>query len=82
MNPKYSIIIEWSEEDDCYVVYVPDFEARFMQPCTHGETYEEAAKHGEEVIESMIGWLQDDGELLPTPQALAIGGLAADRNVA
>jgi antitoxin HicB len=72
MKPKYSIVIEWSEEDDCYVVYVPDFKNRFMQPCTHGETYEEAAKHGEEVIESMIGWLQEDGEPLPTPQTLTV----------
>jgi antitoxin HicB len=72
MRLQYSMVIQWSAEDGCYVVYTPDFSARFMQPCTHGETYEEAAKHGEEVIESMMGWLQDDGEPPPIPQTLTI----------
>ncbi|MEL7352531.1 MAG: type II toxin-antitoxin system HicB family antitoxin [Cyanobacteria bacterium P01_A01_bin.116] len=82
MKPQYSMVIQWSADDDCYVVYTPDFSYRFMQPCTHGETYEEAAKHGEEVIESMIGWLEDDGEPLPTPKVLTIDGLVGDSKVA
>lgn len=45
-----------------------------------GETYEEAAKQGEDVIESMMGWLQDEGNPLPRPQDFAMNRLiAADR---
>lgn len=82
MKPQYSMLIQWSSEDNCYVVYTPDFTDRFMQPCTHGDTYEEAARHGKEVIESMIGWLENDDEPLPTPKVLAIGGVVGDSQVA
>jgi predicted RNase H-like HicB family nuclease len=54
MNRKlsYSMVIVWSEEDDCYLVHLPDFpEQRFR---THGETYEEAAKNGQEVLELLL----------------------------
>jgi antitoxin HicB len=48
----YSMVIVWSEEDDCYLVHLPDFpEQRFR---THGETYEEAAKNGQEVLELLL----------------------------
>jgi predicted RNase H-like HicB family nuclease len=41
-----------------------------MQPCTHGETYEEALKNGQEVLEMLIESCLADGELLPEPQVL------------
>lgn len=48
----YSMVIVWSDEDDCYLVHLPDFpEQRFR---THGETYEEAAKNGQEVLELLL----------------------------
>lgn len=75
MKPPYSMVIQWSSEDDCYVVYVPDFEPYFAQPCTHGETYQEAASQGRDVIESMILWLEQDGVALPEvalPEAKAV----------
>jgi predicted RNase H-like HicB family nuclease len=54
---KYTIIIQWSEEDKCYVVSLPDF-TNVMQPCTHGETYEEAFKNAQEVLEMLVEcWL-------------------------
>ncbi|MTJ29601.1 type II toxin-antitoxin system HicB family antitoxin [Aphanizomenon sp. UHCC 0183] len=46
---KYTIIIQWSNEDKCYVVSLPDF-TDIMQPCTHGDTYEEALKNAQEVL--------------------------------
>ena len=82
MKPQYSMVIQWSSEDDCYVVYTPDFSYRYAQPCTHGETYEEAAKNGRDVIESMIIWLQDDGEPLPTPRVLEVDALLSDHKAA
>ncbi|WP_029633107.1 type II toxin-antitoxin system HicB family antitoxin [[Scytonema hofmanni] UTEX B 1581] len=47
---KYTIVIKWSEEDQCYVVLLPEFTS-VMQPCTHGDTYEEAVKNAQEVLE-------------------------------
>jgi predicted RNase H-like HicB family nuclease len=48
----YSMVVVWSDEDDCYLVHLPDFpEQRFR---THGETYEEAAKNGQEVLELLL----------------------------
>jgi antitoxin HicB len=66
---KYTIIIQWSEEDKCYVVLLPDF-TNVMQPCTHGETYEEALKNGQEVLEMLIESCLADGETLPESQVL------------
>ncbi len=31
MKPQYSMVIQWSAEDDCYVVYPRDFSDHFMQ---------------------------------------------------
>jgi predicted RNase H-like HicB family nuclease len=43
-----------------------------MQPCTHGHTYEEAAKHGQELLETLIELLyQEDGK--PLPEAYTLG---------
>lgn len=62
MKFPYSILIQWSEEDQCYVVSIPEF-SDYYQPVTHGETYEEALKNAQEVLEIL---LQDDA-LLPAP---------------
>lgn len=68
MSSQYSMIIQWSEQDRCYVVFLPDFAQDVMQPCTDGATYEEAAKHGQEVIESLIELFQEEGKPLPQPR--------------
>ncbi|GAX41175.1 hypothetical protein NIES4075_21440 [Tolypothrix sp. NIES-4075] len=67
---KYTIVIKWSEEDECYVVLLPEF-TNVMQPCTHGDTYEEAVKNAQELLEMLISSSLQDGELLPEPQTLA-----------
>lgn len=66
MIPHYSMVIIWSEEDNCYLVHLPDFP--FQQFHTHGDTYEEAAKHGQEVIETYIEIYREKGKLLPRPK--------------
>ncbi|WP_445637388.1 HicB-like antitoxin of toxin-antitoxin system domain-containing protein [Nostoc sp. DSM 114161] len=66
---KYTIIIQWSEEDNCYVVFLPEF-TDIMQPCTHGETYEEALTNAQEVLEMLIESSLADGEPLPEPKTL------------
>ncbi|MBW4486105.1 MAG: type II toxin-antitoxin system HicB family antitoxin [Tildeniella torsiva UHER 1998/13D] len=64
-TPQYSMVIVWSEEDGAYLVHLPDFD--FQKFHTHGETYGEAAAKGQEVIESLIGWYQEEGKPLPSP---------------
>lgn len=63
----YSMIIQCSDEDQAFIVTVPE-----LPGCrTHGNTYEEAVKRGKEAIE---GWLQvarDSGWPIPTPQSFA-----------
>ena len=66
---KYTIVIQWSEEDECFVVKLPEF-TDVMQPCTHGETYEEAIKNAQEVLELLIEYYQDEGKPLPVPKRL------------
>ncbi len=66
---KYTIVIQWSEEDQCYVVFLPEF-TDIMQPCTHGETYEDALKNAQEVLEMLIESSLADGETLPEPKTL------------
>lgn len=70
-NYKFQMLIQWSDEDHCYVVSLPDF-PEINQPCTDGATYAEAAKAGQEMIESLILWYQQDGKALPQPATLQV----------
>ena len=63
MVPRYSMIIQWSEEDKVYLATLPEFDGAL----THGSTYEEAAKMGAEVIETFIELFEADGKPLPKP---------------
>jgi predicted RNase H-like HicB family nuclease len=69
MKPKYTMIIQWSEEDQLYLVHLPEFP--WQQFVTHGTTYEEAAKNGQDALEGLIEVLQDGGQSLPQPQYTA-----------
>lgn len=51
MKTRYSIIIQWSEEDSCYIAPLPEFGPYAL---THGETYEEALQNGQEVLELLM----------------------------
>jgi predicted RNase H-like HicB family nuclease len=66
---KYQMLIQWSDEDNCYVVSIPDF-PELNQPCADGATYEEAAKKGQELIESLFIWYQEEGKEMPQPKML------------
>ncbi len=66
-RPRYSMVIQWSDEDQTYIVSIPEFPGNL----THGDTYEEAVKQGEDLIESLILWAQQDGKPLPEPHVFA-----------
>lgn len=60
----YSMIIEWDDGDKIFVVTVPE-----LPGCrTHGRTYEEAIKQGQEVIEGWIMAAQADNDPIPPPR--------------
>lgn len=65
MIPRYSMVIRWSEEDQAFVVLLPEF-PQVYQPCTHGATYEEAARKGRDAIESLVDDYRARGKPLPT----------------
>lgn len=60
MKSRYSILIQWSDEDQCYIVSLPEF-GKYAR--THGDTYEEAVKNAQEVLELLI----EDNNNLPQP---------------
>jgi predicted RNase H-like HicB family nuclease len=48
---RYSMVIEWSDEDSVFVVSLPEWGDLVH---THGATYEEALQRGKELIEDLI----------------------------
>ncbi len=75
MTPRYSMLIRWSDEDQTYVVTLPEF-----GNChTHGSTYTEAAKNGEEVLDMLVEAYRADGDPLPPPATLE--QTLPDRNI-
>ncbi len=56
MSDRYSMVIQWSQEDQLFLVHLPEFP--WQQFHTHGKTYEEAAKNGQEVIEAFVEMLR------------------------
>ncbi len=64
MNCPYSMVIQWSDEDEAYIVTLPEFGPYCK---THGDTYAEAARQGQDVLESLIEAYEADGRALPEP---------------
>jgi len=67
---KYRINIIWSEEDNCYLVELPEFATSIQRYFTHGDTYEEALTNAQEVLELLIESYREEGRKLPEPQVL------------
>ena len=66
-NLHYSMLIQWSDEDNTYIVTVPE-----LPGCkTHGDTYEEAVKNDKEVIELCITSEKELGRPVPRPNKYA-----------
>ena len=69
---RYSMIVQWSNEDRLFLVTIPEFAERVVMPCTHGQTREEAIRQGEEVIEMYLEAWQAEGKSIPKPSTLQI----------
>jgi predicted RNase H-like HicB family nuclease len=68
--PHYAMIIQWDDRDDIFVVTVPE-----LPGCrTHGKTYEEAVRQGQDAIESWL-MVSDDLKETPPPPYTFVQGL-------
>lgn len=67
----YSMLIEWSEEDQAYLVTLPEWADRVLMPVTHGDTYNEAVQHGAEVLKMLIDGAMAEQAPLPIPKLFA-----------
>jgi predicted RNase H-like HicB family nuclease len=67
VKSRYSMLIQWSEEDQVYVVSFPEFGPYAK---THGATYALAAKSGQEVLELLTRPSRENGGRLPEPLTL------------
>ena len=75
MNYNYSIVIQWSEVDQVFLVHLPEFPSQHF--VTHGTTYDEALQNGLEVIELLVDCYQEEGGSLPSLQSAVMNLQAA-----
>ncbi len=69
---RFSMMVQWSDEDQLFLVTIPEFADRIIMPCTYGKTREEAIHNAEEVIEMYLEAWQAEGESIPEPSRLQI----------
>jgi len=69
---RYSMMIQWSDEDRLFPITVPEFADRVVMPCTQVKTREEAIRNGEEVIEMYLEAWQAEGEMIAEPKTLQV----------
>lgn len=67
---KYQVVIQWSDEDHCFLVGFPDFPGQQWR--THGDTYQEAVSQGMEALESLVMAYEACGDPLPKPSIVQV----------
>ena len=60
---RYAIIVEWSPEDDAFIVSYPDIPGIH----THGATRSEAADNGDQVLALWLSARKKSGKVIPVP---------------
>lgn len=64
---RYSMVIEWSDEDGTFVVTVPE-----LPGCvTHGATHAAAVRQGEDAIAASLWTARAWGDPFPPPRVFA-----------
>lgn len=66
-EPRYTMVIQWSNADDAFLVTLPEWQGRVFGPVTHGTSYEDAVRNGEEALALLIETAREYGEALPEP---------------
>jgi len=69
---QYSMVVQWSDEDQLFLVTIPEFSQLVVMPCTHGKSRSEAIKNGEDVIEMYLDSWQSEGISIPKPSLLQV----------
>lgn len=64
MSIKYELIIYWSDQDQAFIVEVPELPGCMAD----GETYEEAVKSAKLVIEEWVETARELGRPIPEPK--------------
>jgi predicted RNase H-like HicB family nuclease len=64
MNTKYEIIIYWSKNDNAFIAEIPELAGCMAD----GETYQEALKNAENVIDEWLETAQNLGRFIPEPK--------------
>ena len=65
---KYSMIVSWSDDDNCYIVSVPDLPGCMAD----GETPQKAVENAQVIIQEWIETAQMLGREIPQPSFSAI----------
>jgi predicted RNase H-like HicB family nuclease len=68
---RWSMLIQWSDEDNAFLVTLPEWEGRYHNPVTHGDTYQQAVERGVEVLAMIVEIATERGESLPVPRVYA-----------
>jgi predicted RNase H-like HicB family nuclease len=68
---QYAMLIEWSDEDQAFLVTLPEWADHVNTPTTHGATYEEAARNGQDALRDLIEIARQRGQPLPQPRTHA-----------
>jgi antitoxin HicB len=71
-DPRYSILIEWSPEDQAFVVILPEWADRYHMPVADGATYEDALARGRNALETYIQFAREDNVPLPQPREFVV----------
>lgn len=63
LEEKYTYKVEWSEEDQCFIVRCLEFPSLG----THGKTREKAISEMLKVVQETIKWMKEENEEIPLP---------------
>ena len=64
MSAKYELVVYWSDEDQSFVVEVPELPGCMAD----GETYQQAVSNAERVIAEWVEAAQELGRQVPAPR--------------
>lgn len=68
---RYSMVVQWSDDDQAYLVSLPEWEGRVLNPTTHGTSYEDAIRQAREALEALASSARKQNEPLPEPRTIA-----------
>jgi predicted RNase H-like HicB family nuclease len=63
-EPRYEMIIYWSDQDDAFIAEVPELPGR----AAHGRTYTEAVANAETIVNAWIETARELGRPVPQPR--------------